>query len=492
MTDKTRSRILLAVLLLGLCGALFLCAKRVVLEAADSRVCVVMTEAAAGEIDGLPETVRRIEKGAFLDGVALLVEDERQYSYVPDARIDALLSQFPAGDGGGIACVRCFHLTEKYAARYGVLGYGGAEEIENILYRAVTDRNVRVLWLEPFTDAASGRTITDGEVYRAVLESLRVRLQRHGLTLGDGFSVFPAYEPPLLALILCGWGVAAAGVLLLAEGFGLRKKYAVWLLAPLCAAVALLLGAARAASIRIGAFAAAVLFPCLAVTLLVRRLRGAQRVPLGASLGRVAAAAVLCWLVSLAGGLFVAAFQSGTRWLLAIDNFRGVKLSQLLPLVFAAYLILRRLRTFREICSGKAFPLFLALLAAAALLVFLLRTGDGVLPVGQAEQRARNALEHWLLVRPRTKEFLIGWPCFGVAWILCMRGAKRRAWPFVLLGTVAFSSVVNSFCHSRAPVWLSAARGTLGFLIGLALALVLTALFHKPKETEKLTDKQAE
>jgi mannose/fructose/N-acetylgalactosamine-specific phosphotransferase system component IIC len=87
-------------------------------------------------------------------------------------------------------------------------------------------------------------------------------------------------------------------------------------------------------------------------------------------------------------------------------------------------------------------------------------------------------------VRPRTKEFCIAWPCFGIAWLLCQRGAKRRAWPFVLLSVVGFSSVVNSFCHSRTPVWVSGVRGALGLLIGLAVALVLTALFHKSKTTD--------
>ena len=481
MTDRTRSRILLAVLLLGLASALFLCLQRARMEAKNSRVCVVMTEAAAARIDGLPETVRLFDGDVFRDDAVLLVEDDRQYSYVPDERIGLLLDQFPAGAQGGVEYVRCFRLIEKYAARYAALGYSGAEEIENILYRAVTDRNVRVLWLEPFTDAVTGETVTDGAVYGAMLDSLRARLSRHGLTLGTDFSVLPAHEPALWALVLCAFGLAAALMLLLVEGFGLRKKTAVWLLPVLCLAAALLLGAEREASVRLFSFGAAVLFPCLAATLLIRRLARAQAASLGRSLGAVAASAALCWLIVLAGGLFVGAFQSGTRWLLAIDNFRGVKLSLLVPLVYAAYLILRRLSPLREIVSGKAFPVFVIVLAAAVvLIVFLLRSGDGILPVGQAEQRARNALERWLLVRPRTKEFLIGWPCLGIAWIVCLRAAKRRAWPFVLLAVTGFSSVVNSFCHSRCPLWVSTVRGALGLLIGLAVALVFTALFHRP------------
>ena len=488
MTDKTRSRILLAVLLLGFASALFLCVQRAGVEAKNNRFCVVMTYEAAAQITDLPESVRLFDGSSLLGEAVLLVEDEKQYSYVPDEGIDVLMAQFPVGGEGGMPYARCFHLIEKYASRYGALGYSGAEEICNILYRAVTDRNVRVLWLEPFVDANTGEMVTDGEVYRALLEDLAARTQRHGLTLGKDCSVVALHDPALWALMLCAFGLVAAGLFLLIEGFGLQTRHALWLLPVLCLASALLIGAETHASIRIGAFTAAVVFPCLAVTLFVNRLRGAKAGSLGADLGGVAASAVLCWLLALAGGLFAAAFQSGSRWLLAIDNFRGVKLAQLLPLLYAAYLILRRLSPFKELTSGRAFPVFLAavVVVAAVLLVFLLRTGDGVLPVGQAELRLRNALERLLLVRPRTKEFLIAWPCFGIAWILCLRGAKRRAWPFVLLSVVGFSSVVNSFCHSRTPVWVSCVRGATGLLIGLAIALVLTALLHRSKT--KVTD----
>ncbi len=485
MTDKTRSRILLAVLLLGLAAALFLCVQRARLEAKNDRYCVVMTYAAASQITALPDTIRLFDGNPLVGDAVLLVEDENQYSFVPDEGIDLMLSQFPVGGEGGMPYARCFRLIEKYASRYGALGYSGAEEICNILYRAVTDRNVRVLWLEPFVDAGSGETVTDGEIYRSMLEELAARTQRHGLTLAKDCSVLPNWDPPLWALMLCAFGLVAAGLFVLIEGFGLQTRHALWLLPLLCLASALLIGAETHASIRIGAFTSAVVFPCLAVTLFVNRLCGARAGSLGAELGGCAAAAVLCWLLSLAGGLFVAAFQSGIRWLLAIDNFRGVKLAQLLPLLYSAYLILRRLSPWKELTSGKAFPVFLAVVVVAAVLaVFLLRTGDGVLPVGQFELRARNALERFFVVRPRTKEFCIAWPCFGIAWLLCQRGAKRRAWPFVLLSVVGFSSVVNSFCHSRTPVWVSGVRGALGLLIGLAVALVLTALFHKSKTTD--------
>jgi hypothetical protein len=42
----------------------------------------------------------------------------------------------------------------------------------------------------------------------------------------------------------------------------------------------------------------------------------------------------------------------------------------------------------------------------AAVALFIIRTGDGLIAVGTLEQRFRNLLEDLLIAMPRTKEFL--------------------------------------------------------------------------------------
>ena len=81
-----------------------------------------------------------------------------------------------------------------------------------------------------------------------------------------------------------------------------------------------------------------------------------------------------------------------------------------------------------------------------------------------------------LIVRPRTKEFCIGWPCLALCMAALQRGYRRIAAPLYVFSAVALSSVVNTFCHSRAPIWISAVRSVLGVLIGCAVGLVLLSL----------------
>ncbi|MBR4057954.1 MAG: hypothetical protein IKK00_07495 [Oscillospiraceae bacterium] len=486
MRDKASRILLCAILLIGLLAALVLCAFRSVLELKNNRVSVLMTAEAATMLDALPEQVQLFDGALLWEGSVLLVEDKNQYSYVPDESINALVEQSALGAGkNSLPCVRCFHLTEEYAARYNTLGYPGAEEIENMLYRAVTDRNIRVIWLEPMVDAQSGQTVTNGEIYAEMLESLSARIARHGLVLDARASLFPAYEPNTLLLLLTAFGAVAAGVLLLRAAFSLPEKWIIPLLVIGCAASGAALLLVWETAILLLSFASSVIFPCLAFRYAEKRMEAAQSGTLGKALCACAGALCASFLIALAGGFFVGAAQSSTEWLLAVRNFRGVKLASILPLLFAAYLVLRRLCTPRELWRGKRYILIFALvIVAAAAAVFLLRTGDGMLSVSTLEQRMRNALERQLLVRPRSKEFLAAWPCFGLAFALCARGARRWACPFAILSTIGFSSVVNTFCHSRAPIWLSTLRGIYGLLPGLALALVLAALFHKAQAHE--------
>jgi len=464
-------------LLLGFLCALCLCVQRMALEAQNSRVCAVMTSRDAALLDGTPASLRLFEGEAVLDGALLLVEDENQHSYRPH---EALFPGYTAG--GEASRVRCFLLDGAYAARYGTLGYAGAEEIENMLYRAVTDRNIRVLWLTPFVDARSGETVTDSAVYEAVLQNLARRIARHGLTLGDSFSVFPEREPHKLLLAGCFAGVCGAGWLLLAAVFswGENKKRELLLLflsvgGSLAAAFFLTEPAVTAASL-----AASVCFPCLAVYCAIQSVRATDTQLSVPGAGAFLRLLMVPALISLAGGLFIGGMMSSTDYLLAVRNFRGVKLSQALPLMFSLLMALRYLCRPGELWAQRRRLLPLLALFALAAVYYLIRTGNAEVSV--LEQRARNLLELILPVRPRTKEFLIAWPALGLGAALAVRGRRELSFPFTVFSAVGFSSVVNTFCHARAPVWVSLTRGLTGLLIGglLALGLYMAARRQRP------------
>ena len=100
------------------------------------------------------------------DSTLVLIEDRNQTGCV-----------LPDGytlDGYTGSMVKGFWLNQTFRARYQTLGYSGAEEIVNMLYRAVVDRGMTVLWLTPLTDAA-GETVAQPEVYTQLLQDLAQR-----------------------------------------------------------------------------------------------------------------------------------------------------------------------------------------------------------------------------------------------------------------------------------------------------------------------------
>ena len=463
--------IAIVLLLAGLVAACILCGVRIGLEAKNTKVCAVMAYDDLARLDGAPVGVRGFDGGAMLDGVWLLVEDENQHSHVP---ID-----YNAWDGRGHddAFVRCLYLYPQYAARYGTLGYPGAEEIENLLYRAVTDRNIRVLWLTPFTD--NGEVVTDPAVYEEILQNLAARIARQGLAPGDTFSAFTREAPPLLGLFFTLLGVFGAGLLLLQSFWHVPRWLAFFSVVCLPA-----LWFAPALTVSAGALAAAVVFPCLALWYVTARLAVLEPRGLLFDAGRFLLTLCTGIGICLLGGVFIGALQSSTPYLLAMENFRGVKLSQTLPVAYGAYIVFRRLygrAGIRDILAGKKTLLLAACaLLLAALAYYLLRTGNAA--VGVWEQRFRNFLERVLLVRPRTKEFLAAWPCLAVACALILRGARRWAWPFAIVSAVGFASVVNSFCHARTPLCLSLARTVYGLVPGAVLGIAILLILYKRYE----------
>ena len=472
----SRHPLAVGLLLPGLLCALLLCALRASLEADNSDVSIIMTREDAALLDGALPSVRLFDGEPVLDGALLLVEDKNQHSHRP---YEELFSDFtlPAYSSR----VRCFLVDGDYAARYRTLGYDGAQEIENMLYRAVTDRNIRVLWLKPFTDAQTGALITDAAVYEEVLSNLHDRIASHGLSIGDRFSVFPSFEPPAILLIGLILGICGAGWLVLTMVFPIRLRRTgniLLCLAALCASAAAVFLFPEL-SVPLAALAASVCFPCLAVLLSVLALRSlSESTQDGFRADIFAFLRILLpsFAVALVGGCFAAAALSPTDYLLAVSNFRGVKLSQALPLVFTLFVLLRFLSTPRELLAHKKTLLPAAFLVILALIYFLLRTGNAEVSVW--ELRFRAFLENTLIVRPRTKEFLIAWPVLSLAAAACIRGKRPLAVPFSCLSCVGFTSVVNTFCHARAPVWLSVTRSVLGLGIGVFLAFILLFLVH--------------
>ena len=344
-------------------------------------------------------------------------------------------------------------------------------------------------------------------------------LQGEGLSLGRTVPL-TAYQPPrwAVAVTLAGvWAAAALGALWLLgvgpgadaavdKAAGRRAWGPRWLqvvLAVLLAAtVGVVLEGGRGLVLDVkvlAVFVAGLVFPLLAIWLVLKRgLRAASpgRRVLRALVGTVLAAAL-----PAVGGLLGLAGASDTAFMLYLQTAVGIKLSLLATPVASAFLFLGlvglypdRGRASSSVAGRGLGQVGLLLrekttfgqaafvgLAGLAAIVLVMRSGNfPILPLAAVETKFRSFLQEILLVRPRTKEFLVGWPAlvvllyWGDAWL----AATWRRWAalvLTVLASVGLLSVANTFAHLHIPVWFSLIRTANGLILGLLLGLVATA-----------------
>lgn len=178
--------------------------------------------------------------------------------------------------------------------------------------------------------------------------------------------------------------------------------------------------------------------------------------------------------VTLVGIWFIVVLLNGNQFLLGIDSFRGVKLVYILPMAFIVLYAIWGNFKFLLNMNVKYWHMLIFALIAVLGLYYISRTGNTG-SVSAIELQVRQALEQILYVRPRTKEFLIGFPLFVVALYVAKRNVKASY--FLLVpAVIGFLSMVNTFTHLHIPLSISLLRSVysiiFGFIIGGALILL--------------------
>ena len=121
--------------------------------------------------------------------------------------------------------------------------------------------------------------------------------------------------------------------------------------------------------------------------------------------------------------------------------------------------------------DGVAWMVFLL----AVFVYYIYRTGNSA-TTSSTELAFRNFLENTLVIRPRTKEMIVGWPMLLLFIWSLRRGMKFLPMVFGLGMTIGLVSVVNTFLHIRTPFLISLLRTGWGVLFGLLIGLALVLL----------------
>ena len=425
----------------------------------------------------------------------------------------------------GYRGIRVFNEWAYIQNRYQYCGYEGPEEITNTFFRAIAERNCKVIFLkmilEPDTDVSWDADekewvyITDPAEYEKMLADLDTRLAPLGYTRGT-VPAMQMEDPSMLLKVVQGIGTAALLVMLFDLFFFIGKRWRTILL------VLGALGFAGLAVLKPAMFrlilsmSGGIVMPSLAAVGLCRVLMEKRRTEPQAKFGRVLGytmgISVLTILAAFCGSLLATSALSQLSYMIEMDLYRGVKIMQLIPigLFILAYLLVYayeetgardavlahvgprgekgRVKRFNAyFAQVMKMPMqlgwFVAIVVIAVAAVFLLlvfvyyiyRTGNST-TTPETELAFRNFLENTLIARPRTKEMLIGWPMLMLFIWSLRRGMKFLPMVFGMGMSIGLVSVVNTFLHIRTPFLLSLLRTGWGILFGLLIGLAAVVI----------------
>lgn len=356
---------------------------------------------------------------------------------------------------------------------------------------AVKDRNIRMIFLnaKPSRNVEKG-TITDP--LEPIRETLRgedgalKRIVNEGFALGsaNSFTIFNSGWQTYLKILTVAASVALMS--LTAAHFIPWLRFVSFALGGLFSAGLFVLSPGLL--FKILALGVGICAPTLGMILAIRQIRRKLAGQYTAStIGFTINVFIRSLAVSMMGVVLIVAMLNNIIYSLVIDQYRGVSLLHLAPIILIGIYLLffseglkfpDIVARVKKVLSSSISVLWIVLAAGAGAVVYyyLTRTGNE----GQAsnfEKLFRAVLENTLGVRPRFKEFLIGHPLFILGAYLAVKYRPSGLYIFIL-GIFAQISVVNTFTHLHTPIYISLIRVGYGVLFGIIIGLIFIGIWE--------------
>ncbi|MBE7044299.1 MAG: hypothetical protein E7397_02120 [Ruminococcaceae bacterium] len=186
--------------------------------------------------------------------------------------------------------------------------------------------------------------------------------------------------------------------------------------------------------------------------------------------------------ILFAGAVCMGCMLSGIDYYINNEIFRGIKLSLMLPIFYTTilyyFLFLKKAKTgvlsdIKKVFSAeiKVYWLLIGGVIAAVGIYYIIRSGN-VNKISGFEQAMRNAITEIFPARPRTKEFLIGYPAL-ILFVYYVKNSKIALvqWLLAIAASILAASVTNSFCHVFTDFSVIVSRTLNGLLIGIGVSV---------------------
>ncbi|HSQ88792.1 DUF5693 family protein, partial [Romboutsia sp.] len=205
---------------------------------------------------------------------------------------------------------------------------------------------------------------------------------------------------------------------------------------------------------------------------------------------------IITSVIATATGIIVASILYGTEYILKLKSFSGVKMLYILPPVLVAIWILAEMGVFKKLKITKVsnfeeftreainyikgikwYTYIIAILVMVGAVIYIRRSGNEG-SASDLELQIRRLLEEIFYVRPRTKEFMIGYPAVLVSYYFLKEKIKYGQY-MLIPAAIATMSTVNTFTHLHTPIKYSLLRSFYGIVLGAIVGLIYIFIFKK-------------
>ena len=351
----------------------------------------------------------------------------------------------------------------------------------------VRERNVRVVYLRSWTHAEGGKTIEQTNI--DMVKQIADELKGHSFRLGRATPI-PLYHGNNAVLVgIASLAVPSIFVLLLGSFGWYRRSWAIWAYALTVVIYAAGVAIHHDMLVRsILALIGALLFATAAFLVLAPAFSEEPAPEFGAQIVRSIAWTLAATGVALLGALVVVGLMSSPLAMEEIERFRGVKLVLALPPLIAlcAYLFSGRYEAGIErprdlfLSPIRVYQLLAGIIIVAAGALLLMRSGnESDIAPSQIELALRHGLAALLNVRPRLKEFAIGFPFMMLVPALLPSHRRIIGWLLALGVGVGIGDVIDTFSHLHTPLAISLLRIFNGLLIGVIIGIIVIAVYRR-------------
>ncbi|MGL4362526.1 MAG: DUF5693 family protein, partial [Cellulosilyticaceae bacterium] len=321
---------------------------------------------------------------------------------------------------GDYNIVRLHTLTDAEASKYTL------EKLIDRYMLALTERNMRVFLFK----MPSGIDIMKNETaLQLSIETFVEKVEEEGYTVAQNINQLKFETQPYWIKLAAGLGTIAVFTLLALELVDKRIAYVLGILVVVGYTLALKIMPSM--SIKMMALVGTILFPTYGVL--------KYMFPKTGSIKETLKALLMMTMMTFGGAMTVVGLLSQTDYAIGVNGFIGVKFAHLMPILLVILIVCYKkyginTEFYKGLLNKKITYMTIVVIGivGVVLMIYTSRTGNGG-TVSSFELAFRQALDSILGVRPRTKEFLIGYPSMIA---LLYFGYKDRYLPILALGII--------------------------------------------------------